>query len=41
MPDEKADPVARASVEALRPVYESWSRGDFSPKFEVYAAGLA
>jgi uncharacterized protein len=28
------------NIEALRPVYESWSRGDFSPVFDVYAEGM-
>jgi uncharacterized protein len=27
----------QANIEALRPVYESWGRGDFSPIFDVYA----
>jgi ketosteroid isomerase-like protein len=27
----------RANAEALRPVYDEWSRGNFRPKFEVYA----
>jgi uncharacterized protein len=27
-----------ANVEALRPVYEEWGRGNWSPRFEVYAA---
>ena len=29
--------VQQANVEALRPVYEEWGRGNFSPRFDVYA----
>ena len=30
----------RANVEALQVVYEHWSRGDFSPVFDVYAEDM-
>jgi ketosteroid isomerase-like protein len=30
----------QAKVAALRPVYESWARGDFSPVFDVYSEGM-
>jgi ketosteroid isomerase-like protein len=29
--------VQRANVEALRHLYDEWGRGNFSPRFEVYA----
>jgi ketosteroid isomerase-like protein len=32
--------VQQANVEALRPVYEEWGRGNFSPRFDVYAPDM-
>jgi uncharacterized protein len=30
--------TARANIEALRPLYEEWSKGNWSPRFDVYAS---
>ena len=30
-------PMSRENVDALRPIYDEWGRGNFTPKFEVYA----
>lgn len=27
----------RANVEALRPIYEEWGRGNWRPRFDIYA----
>jgi ketosteroid isomerase-like protein len=32
--------MSEENVEALRPVYEEWGRGNFSPRFEVYAPDM-
>jgi uncharacterized protein len=32
--------VQEANVEALRPVYEEWGRGNWTPRFEVYAEDM-
>jgi uncharacterized protein len=32
--------MSQENVEALRPVYEEWGRGNFSPRFEVYAPDM-
>jgi uncharacterized protein len=29
--------VQRANIEALRPVYAEWGRGNWTPRFDVYA----
>jgi ketosteroid isomerase-like protein len=37
MPEESPDAVGRANIEALKPVYAEWAKGNFSPKFDVYS----
>jgi ketosteroid isomerase-like protein len=37
MAQENAEAIGRANVEALRPVYEQWGRGNWAPRFDVYA----
>lgn len=37
MTQARTEDTERANVEALKPVYEAWGRGDFSPRFEIYA----
>lgn len=37
---ENVEAVRRANVEALRPVYEEWGRGNWRPRFDVYAPGM-
>jgi ketosteroid isomerase-like protein len=37
MSAENVEVVGRANVEALRPVYEEWGRGNWRPRFDVYA----
>ncbi len=32
--------MPRSNSEALHEVYEHWGRGDFAPRFEVYADGF-
>jgi uncharacterized protein len=32
--------VQQSNVEALRPVYEEWGRGNWTPRFDVYADDL-
>lgn len=40
MKQERAVAVARANVEALEQVYAEWSRGNWSPRFDVYAPDM-
>jgi ketosteroid isomerase-like protein len=37
MAQENVETVQRGNVEALRGVYEEWGRGNWTPRFEVYA----
>jgi ketosteroid isomerase-like protein len=37
MREANVEQPGRANIEALRPVYEAWGRGDFRPRFDVYA----
>ena len=32
--------MSKANVEALRPVYEAWGKGDWSPRFAVYSPDM-
>jgi uncharacterized protein len=38
MSQENMETAQDANVEALRPVYQQWGRGNWSPSFEVYAS---
>ncbi len=40
MSRENVETGQRANVEALRPVYEEWGRGNWSPRFDVYAPNM-
>ena len=40
MSRDDAEIAERANVEALKPVYEEWSRGNWQPRFEVYAKDM-
>ena len=37
MAEESDQALRKTNVEALRPVYEEWGRGNWRPRFEVYA----
>jgi uncharacterized protein len=37
MSERDLEMVELSNVEALRPVYEEWGRGHWTPRFEVYA----
>ena len=37
MSETDLETVQRSNVEALRPVYEEWGRGNYGPRFDVYA----
>ncbi len=32
--------MSKANVVALRPVYEAWGKGDWSPRFDVYSPDM-
>jgi ketosteroid isomerase-like protein len=40
MPQQDAEPLGRANVRALAPVYEEWGRGNWRPYFDVYAPDM-
>lgn len=37
MSQGNVETTRQANVDALKPVYEEWSRGNWTPRFEVYA----
>jgi hypothetical protein len=41
MSQENLEALGRTNVELLRPVYEEWRRGNWKPRFEVYARVIA
>jgi ketosteroid isomerase-like protein len=40
MAEENVAGLERANIEALRPVYEEWGRGNWHPRFDVYAPDM-
>jgi ketosteroid isomerase-like protein len=40
MSETDLETAQRSNVDALRPVYEEWGRGNWTPRFEVYADGM-
>ncbi len=40
MPQEGVEATPQAMVEALRPVYEEWSRGNWERRFDIYAPDM-
>ena len=32
--------MSQRNVDALRPIYDEWARGNFRPRFDVYAADM-
>jgi uncharacterized protein len=41
MSEKDLEAVQLSNVEALRPVYEEWGRGNWAPRFEVYGDDMA
>ena len=37
---KSVEAVRRSNVEALLPVYEEWGRGNWRPRFDVYAPDM-
>ncbi len=40
MSEQDSESVRRANVEAVRPVYEEWGRGNWRPRFDFYAPDM-
>jgi ketosteroid isomerase-like protein len=40
MSETDLETMQRSNVDALRPVYEEWGRGNWTPRFEVYASDM-
>jgi ketosteroid isomerase-like protein len=40
MSQKDLEAVQLSNVEALRPVYEEWGRGNWTPRFDVYAEDM-
>jgi ketosteroid isomerase-like protein len=40
MPGHADDPQQAANVEALRPIYQEWGRGNWQPRFDIYAPDM-